>query len=52
MPKVKRRRSASLASALLGMDAAIIDEVDWKPDDKNSDELNRRCRLAISPAVG
>ena len=33
-----------------GMDAAIIDEVDWNQTIKISDELTgMRCRLAISP---
>ena len=42
MPKVKRvvtPLGVRLASALLGMDAAIIDEVDWNQTIKISDEL-------------
>ena len=57
MPKVKRVVTPLGVGSHLrywGMDAAIIDEVDWNQTIKISDELtvHARCRLAISPAVG
>ena len=56
MPKVKRVVTPLGVGSHLrywGMDAAIIDEVDWNQTIKiamNSPYM--RCRLAISPAVG
>ena len=55
MPKVKRVVTplARLASAYWGMDAAIIDEVDWNQTIKISDELTVHALPARhSPAVG
>lgn len=56
MPKVKRVVTPLGVGSHLrywGMDAAIIDEVDWNQTIKSAmNSPYMRCRLAISPAVG
>ena len=56
MPKVKRVVTLLGVGSHLrywGMDAAIIDEVDWNQTIKSvMNSPYMRCRLAISPAVG
>ena len=55
MPKVKRGDAAGVGADLRywGMDAAIIDEVDWNQTIKISDELTVHALPARhSPAVG